>query len=202
MPAGGPGCDSASSRQQIADAARRRALAPLMAFEFARTRDLFLRSGRPLAHALRCVRASSSRLVVAGGMRILGRSTPCRATSSATGRCSRRLDWADDARLTSCAEMTPDEILPAEGGAKRLELLLQLSLPAAATRRRAITALYAFCREVDDVVDETPTSAVARTKLAWWRAEVRQPLRAAIRSTRSRRPLHRRRRHSRSGTPS
>ena len=39
-------------------------------------------------------------------------------------------------------------------------------------RRRAITALYAFCREVDDVVDETKDIGVARTKLAWWREEV------------------------------
>ena len=39
-------------------------------------------------------------------------------------------------------------------------------------RRRAITALYAFCREVDDVVDETRDAGVARTKLAWWREEV------------------------------
>jgi 15-cis-phytoene synthase len=39
-------------------------------------------------------------------------------------------------------------------------------------RRRAITALYAFCREVDDVVDECADRAVARTKLAWWRREV------------------------------
>src|SRR5436305_4110537 len=39
-------------------------------------------------------------------------------------------------------------------------------------RRRAITALYAFCREVDDVVDETVEPAVARAKLAWWRGEV------------------------------
>ena len=39
-------------------------------------------------------------------------------------------------------------------------------------RRRAITALYAFCREVDDVVDEVNDPAVARAKLAWWRAEV------------------------------
>src|SRR3954447_23046652 len=39
-------------------------------------------------------------------------------------------------------------------------------------RRRAITALYAFCREVDDTVDETSDEAVARTKLAWWRKEV------------------------------
>jgi phytoene synthase len=39
-------------------------------------------------------------------------------------------------------------------------------------RRRAITALYAFCREVDDVVDECADENVARVKLAWWRNEV------------------------------
>ena len=39
-------------------------------------------------------------------------------------------------------------------------------------KRRAITALYAFCREVDDVVDECSDESVARTKLAWWRVQV------------------------------
>jgi len=39
-------------------------------------------------------------------------------------------------------------------------------------RRQAITALYAYCREVDDVVDETADAGVARTKLNWWREEV------------------------------
>ena len=39
-------------------------------------------------------------------------------------------------------------------------------------RRAAITAFYAFCREVDDVVDEVEDPGVARTKLAWWQAEV------------------------------
>ena len=39
-------------------------------------------------------------------------------------------------------------------------------------RRRAITALYAFCREVDDVVDETTDPGIAAAKLAWWRTEV------------------------------
>jgi 15-cis-phytoene synthase len=39
-------------------------------------------------------------------------------------------------------------------------------------RRAAITAFYAFCREVDDIVDEVEDSAVARAKLAWWRSEV------------------------------
>jgi phytoene synthase len=45
-----------------------------------------------------------------------------------------------------------------------------LFLPA--ERRRAITALYAFCREVDDTVDECTDVAVARTKLGWWRKEI------------------------------
>ncbi len=39
-------------------------------------------------------------------------------------------------------------------------------------RRRAITALYAFCREVDDTVDDATDQSVARIKLAWWRTEV------------------------------
>jgi phytoene synthase len=39
-------------------------------------------------------------------------------------------------------------------------------------KRRAITALYAFCREVDDVVDECTDANVARTTLNWWRNEV------------------------------
>jgi 15-cis-phytoene synthase len=41
-------------------------------------------------------------------------------------------------------------------------------------RRRAITALYAFCREVDDTVDDASDQSVARIKLAWWRNEVTQ----------------------------
>ncbi len=45
-----------------------------------------------------------------------------------------------------------------------------LFLPA--PRRAAITAFYAFCREVDDVVDEVADSSVAGAKLAWWRDEV------------------------------
>ena len=39
-------------------------------------------------------------------------------------------------------------------------------------RRQAITALYAFCREVDDVVDENSDPQVARTALGWWRSEI------------------------------
>ena len=39
-------------------------------------------------------------------------------------------------------------------------------------RRAAITAFYAFCREVDDVADEVSDPGVAAAKLAWWRSEV------------------------------
>jgi phytoene synthase len=38
--------------------------------------------------------------------------------------------------------------------------------------RRAITALYAFCREVDDAVDEPTDPSAARAALQWWRGEV------------------------------
>jgi len=41
-------------------------------------------------------------------------------------------------------------------------------------RRAAITAFYAFCREVDDVVDEVSDPQIAQTKLAWWANEVAQ----------------------------
>ena len=39
-------------------------------------------------------------------------------------------------------------------------------------QRAAITAFYAYCREVDDVVDEVQDAGLAATKLAWWRKEV------------------------------
>lgn len=45
-----------------------------------------------------------------------------------------------------------------------------LFLPPA--RRAAITAFYAFCREIDDIVDETHDPQVAQAKLHWWREQV------------------------------
>ena len=45
-----------------------------------------------------------------------------------------------------------------------------LSLPP--ERRRAITALSAYCREVDDVADSQGDRNVARRKLDWWAQEV------------------------------
>lgn len=41
-------------------------------------------------------------------------------------------------------------------------------------KREAMTALYAFCREVDDVVDECTDYQVAQTKLNWWKAEIQR----------------------------
>jgi 15-cis-phytoene synthase len=41
-------------------------------------------------------------------------------------------------------------------------------------KRHAITAFYAFCREIDDIVDEVSDPQVAQSKLDWWRTEVAQ----------------------------
>jgi phytoene synthase len=67
--------------------------------------------------------------------------------------------------------MTPDEYCQQKAAASGSSFYYSfLFLPR--ERRRAITALYAFCREVDDVVDETQDAQLAATKLAWWRVEV------------------------------
>ncbi len=69
--------------------------------------------------------------------------------------------------------MTPDEYCQQKAAASGSSFYYSfLFLPPA--RRRAITALYAFCREVDDVVDETADENLARIKLAWWRNEIAQ----------------------------
>jgi phytoene synthase len=67
--------------------------------------------------------------------------------------------------------MTPDEYCQQKAAASGSSFYYSfLFLPA--EKRRAITAFYAFCREVDDVADEASDVGVARTKLAWWRTEV------------------------------
>ena len=67
--------------------------------------------------------------------------------------------------------MTPDEYCQQKAVASGSSFYYSfLFLPP--EHRRAITALYAYCREVDDVVDECTDAGVARTKLVWWREEV------------------------------
>jgi phytoene synthase len=69
--------------------------------------------------------------------------------------------------------MTPDEYCQQKASQSGSSFYYSfLFLPP--ERRRAITALYAYCREVDDVVDECTDTGVARTTLAWWRQEIAQ----------------------------
>ena len=67
--------------------------------------------------------------------------------------------------------MTPDEYCQQKAAASGSSFYYSfLFLPP--ERRRAITALYAFCREVDDVVDECADAQLAGAKLDWWRGEI------------------------------
>lgn len=67
--------------------------------------------------------------------------------------------------------MTPDQYCQQRAAASGSSFYYSfLFLPP--LRRRAITALYAFCREVDDIVDECRDPTVAAAKLTWWRDEV------------------------------
>jgi phytoene synthase len=67
--------------------------------------------------------------------------------------------------------MTPDEYCQQKAAASGSSFYYAfLFLPP--ERRRAITAVYAYCREVDDIVDEASDASVAEAKLAWWRGEI------------------------------
>lgn len=67
--------------------------------------------------------------------------------------------------------MTPDQYCQDKAAASGSSFYYSfLFLPR--DKRRAITALYAFCREVDDVVDECSDTQVARSTLNWWRGQV------------------------------
>jgi 15-cis-phytoene synthase len=67
--------------------------------------------------------------------------------------------------------MKPDEYCQQKAAASGSSFYYSfLFLPP--ERRRAITALYAFCREVDDAVDDSADPQLAASKLGWWSAEV------------------------------
>jgi 15-cis-phytoene synthase len=67
--------------------------------------------------------------------------------------------------------MSPDEYCQQKAAASGSSFYYSfLFLPL--QRRRAITALYAYCREIDDVVDEATEASVAQAKLAWWADEI------------------------------
>ena len=69
--------------------------------------------------------------------------------------------------------MTPDEYCQSKAAASGSSFYYSfLFLPP--ERRRAITAVYAYCREVDDVVDEVSDATAAEATLAWWRSEIAQ----------------------------
>ena len=69
--------------------------------------------------------------------------------------------------------MTPQEYVQQKTAASGSSFYYAfMFLPA--QRRAAITAFYAFCREIDDVVDDAVDPGVAASKLAWWQAEVAQ----------------------------
>ena len=68
--------------------------------------------------------------------------------------------------------MTPEQQYVQDKAAKSGSSFYYAFLFLPPPRRAAITAFYTFCREVDDVVDETSDAGVAATKLAWWRGEV------------------------------
>ncbi len=89
------------------------------------------------------------------------------------GRCGCGDNLAHENEAKPLSSMNPDQYVQdkaAASGSSFYYAFLFLPKP----RRAAITAFYAFCREVDDVVDEVRDPGVAATKLAWWRSEVAQ----------------------------
>jgi 15-cis-phytoene synthase len=67
--------------------------------------------------------------------------------------------------------MTPDQYCESKASASGSSFYYAFRL-LPDVKRRAITAFYAFCREVDDIVDEVSDPSIAQTKLAFWRREI------------------------------
>jgi phytoene/squalene synthetase len=130
-----------------------------------------MREGAPLAHPARPQRLGM-RLVVQGGLRILAKIAAMDYASLTQRPALTAWDWPRLLwRAARCGRVTPEQYVQQKAAASGSSFYYAfLFLPP--PRRAAITAFYAFCREVDDVVDETQDAGVAATKLAWWRKEV------------------------------
>ena len=95
------------------------------------------------------------------------------ATFFATGRCCRAAigRQCPPPRCFADRQVSPDAYCEQKAAASGSSFYHSFRfLPP--ERRRAIIALYAFCREVDDAVDETIDAAVARIKLECVRSQV------------------------------
>src|SRR3954462_7554466 len=103
-----------------------------------------------------------------------GRASHPREDRERKVRCLSPPTGAACARLAAASlprGMTADESCQRKAASSGSSFYYSfLFLPA--ERRRAITALYAFCREVDDAVDESTDAQLAATRLGWWRVEV------------------------------
>ena len=124
-------------------------------------------SGAPLGRAFPAASASRSAPPSRAALRILDKIEAAGYDVFRRRPVLSALDWLVralvDARSTKCGtrtgvRMTPDEYCQQKAAASGSSFYYA-SCSCRAERRRAITALYAFCREVDDVVDEAPTIA-------------------------------------------
>jgi len=73
------------------------------------------------------------------------------------------------AALPAPAAATPEEIARSSGSS----FLVSFAF-LGKERRRGLTAVYAFCRVVDDAVDECADPAEGAARLEGWRQELRQ----------------------------
>ena len=135
---------------QIAEGRVDAAWRSLLAFEVARARGM-LESGRPLTRALPWRLGLELSAIISGGLRILERIDAVDGDIFTRRPVLATRDWLVVAwRAARPGEggrgMTPDRVLPAEGGGQRLELLLQLHVPAAAAPARDHGALRVLPR--------------------------------------------------------
>ena len=158
------------SERQIAAREAGAAWSIFMRHQIERARRM-LQAGAPLGRVLKGRLGMELRMIVLGGERIL------KKLHDAQGDVFGHRPKLERERLgvhrfaRADRPMSPDEYCRQKAAASGSSFYYSfLFLPP--ERRRAIIALYAFCREVDDVVDEVSDPGVARSKLAWWKQEI------------------------------